>query len=211
MQDTRATSIILAVVTVCVSLVTASMGAEYKRGDEVVALRDVELKVEAQAVGTVQKGEKLTVQDVQGEWLWVRRGETLGWIYHDHVVGVRDITGTWQVTSPHFERSLPYLIEFSDGHVIVSKPGTKRAAISGQMGLPFWTYDGKSIRFARLAQIEIGDTEITLGFFAPPFVYGELRFGGKWETHWKSRDQIDITNADGNKMKLRRHKETKKK
>ncbi|MFH1924554.1 MAG: hypothetical protein ABIP48_32275 [Planctomycetota bacterium] len=51
-----------------------------KPGDEVVALRDTQLKAGAETVGTVRKGEKLTVEQVQGNWLWVKSAQTPGWI-----------------------------------------------------------------------------------------------------------------------------------
>ena len=59
----------------------------FNPGDEVVALRETELMVEAKAVGTVRKGEKLTVEDVQANWFWVRSGATRGWIGNESVLG----------------------------------------------------------------------------------------------------------------------------
>jgi len=71
---------LLAAIFNCATLSTLSYGEEYKKGQEVVALRNAELKVEAKTVGTVRKGEKVTVEAVQDEWLWVRCAETRGWI-----------------------------------------------------------------------------------------------------------------------------------
>jgi hypothetical protein len=58
-----------------------------KPGDEVVALRNCELMVEAKSVGTVRKGGKCTVEQVQDNWLWVRSGDIRGWIDRGAVIG----------------------------------------------------------------------------------------------------------------------------
>ena len=80
MRNSRSLIIILAVITTRAILATSCMGQDYKKGDEVIALRDLPLKVETETVGTVRKGDKLTVEDVKDNWLWVRSGETRGWI-----------------------------------------------------------------------------------------------------------------------------------
>jgi len=59
---------------------TTSVGQEYRKGDEVVALRDCELKVGPHPIGTVRRGEKLAIEQIQDKWLWVRSGQTRGWI-----------------------------------------------------------------------------------------------------------------------------------
>jgi hypothetical protein len=51
-----------------------------KAGDAVVALSDVDLMVETKSVGSLRKGGKCAVERVQDEWLWVRSGDTRGWI-----------------------------------------------------------------------------------------------------------------------------------
>jgi hypothetical protein len=51
-----------------------------KPGDEVIALSDADLMVEAKSVGSLRKGGKWTVEQVQDSWLWVRSGDTRGWI-----------------------------------------------------------------------------------------------------------------------------------
>jgi hypothetical protein len=60
-----------------------------KAGDEVVALRDVELMVETTRVGSVRKGERLSVQRVKDDWLWVRTGNVRGWVDNRSVVVAR--------------------------------------------------------------------------------------------------------------------------
>ncbi len=57
-----------------------------KPGEEIVALRDASLMVETNRVGSVRKGEKLTVEQVQGNWLWVRSGQTRGWLDRRDVI-----------------------------------------------------------------------------------------------------------------------------
>jgi len=54
--------------------------AEYKKGDKVLVTADAQLKLGAKPVGTVQKGDRLTIQGVQGKWLWVKTGTVSGWI-----------------------------------------------------------------------------------------------------------------------------------
>ena len=54
----------------------------FRKDVEVIALRDASLMSGKDSVGTVKKGEKLTVERVQGEWLYVRNG----WIYSKHVI-----------------------------------------------------------------------------------------------------------------------------
>jgi hypothetical protein len=52
----------------------------------VIALRVAPLQIEAKTVATVRAGDKLVVEDVQGDWLWVRAGETRGWIERTSIV-----------------------------------------------------------------------------------------------------------------------------
>jgi hypothetical protein len=63
----------------------ACIGQEFKKGDEVIALRGAALQVEAKTVGTVSKGDTLVVDEVQDEWLWVRSGDIQGWIGRNNV------------------------------------------------------------------------------------------------------------------------------
>lgn len=91
----------LAAVMACAGLTTAAVGQDYqpgtdpteklkqelteidpapKPGTQVVALRDVDLMVKEKTVGTARRGEELTVEQVQGDWLWVRSGDVRGWV-----------------------------------------------------------------------------------------------------------------------------------
>jgi hypothetical protein len=88
--------VILAVIAACVIPVGVSRGQgdkkeappfAPKKGDEVIALRTAPLQVEAETVGTVRKGDKLVVEEVQDNWLWVRSGETRGWVDNSNVLG----------------------------------------------------------------------------------------------------------------------------
>jgi len=57
------------------------------KGDEVVVVsKEAELKHEATVVKTVYRGAQLTVQQVNGKWLWVELGGTRGWIDKERVV-----------------------------------------------------------------------------------------------------------------------------
>jgi len=77
--------IMLAVTIVSTSLAPVCVGQEYRKGDEVIVRRDAPLKVETETVGTVRNGDRLVVEDVRGKWLWVRSGQTRGWIESDSV------------------------------------------------------------------------------------------------------------------------------
>ena len=59
-----------------------SKDLDFKKGAEVLALRDSKLMSGEETVGNVRKGEKLTVDRVEGDWLYVRNG----WIYSRHVI-----------------------------------------------------------------------------------------------------------------------------
>jgi hypothetical protein len=95
MRYARSSVVILAVVTIGVTSAGIARGQEnkkdepptaLKKGDEVIALRVAPLQVEAKTVGTVRAGDKLVVEEVQGDWLWVRAGETRGWIERTSIV-----------------------------------------------------------------------------------------------------------------------------
>ncbi len=82
----RVTHSIVAIVAIYSTSATQSKAQEYKKGDEVVALRHAELKVEKRVVGTIRRGEKLAIENVRSDWLWVRHGQTRGWIESTAVV-----------------------------------------------------------------------------------------------------------------------------
>jgi hypothetical protein len=96
MRYARSSLVILAVVTISVTSPADSRGREDKndsspsalgKGDEVVALRIAPLQVEAKTVATVRAGDKLLVEEVRDDWLWVRSGQTRGWIESTSVIG----------------------------------------------------------------------------------------------------------------------------
>jgi len=108
MRNAKSMVVILAVITTSVDLAATASGQEHKKGDEVVVLNDTELKVGTETIGTVHKGEKLTVEKIQGNWLWVR-GKISGWIDSSRVVKVgAGVAGTvtvryYQSGSPQFD------------------------------------------------------------------------------------------------------------
>jgi DUF4097 and DUF4098 domain-containing protein YvlB len=85
MQHAKSMRTILMVVIASAYLAPISLGQEYRKGDEVMVRRDAALKVETETVGTVRNGDRLVVEDVRGKWLWVRSGQTRGWIESDSV------------------------------------------------------------------------------------------------------------------------------
>ncbi len=57
-----------------------------QEGDEVVPKSDAQLKVEREIVATVTPDDVLVVEQLQGDWLWVRTAsEKRGWIKKDRV------------------------------------------------------------------------------------------------------------------------------
>ena len=56
--------------------------ASFQPGSEVIALVGTELKSGTQTVGRATKGEKLTIERIQGDWLYVRNG----WLYRRHAI-----------------------------------------------------------------------------------------------------------------------------
>ena len=60
---------------------------EYKAGDTVVVMKDAALKIDTKTVATARKGEKLTVQNVEGDWIGVSRGDVSGWVENTYVFG----------------------------------------------------------------------------------------------------------------------------
>ncbi len=79
-------------------------------GDQVVTLREVPLRIEAEVVGRVPKGKRLTVQHVQDEWLWVETEHGNGWLTQDDVLDAR--LWTWYQ-------------KLSDGDSVSSAQGTR--------------------------------------------------------------------------------------
>ncbi len=60
--------------------------AALEKGDEVIVLQDTALMIEAKTVGTVRKGDRLVVEQIQGDWLWVHTGQIRGWVRTRHVM-----------------------------------------------------------------------------------------------------------------------------
>ena len=63
--------------------------AEYQPGNIVVVVKEAELKVDTRSVGTVDPGFSLSVQRIDGEWLWVGEGVP-GWLKASNVVPLAD-------------------------------------------------------------------------------------------------------------------------
>jgi len=64
MQHTKSAQIMLALILTCAASPRSLMGREYEKGDVVIAVNDTELKVKNNTVGSVPKGEKLTIEDI---------------------------------------------------------------------------------------------------------------------------------------------------
>lgn len=80
------TATVLVVVGIAGSTLASSCFAQpYQKGDKAVVTRDGDLKVQTQVVGKVRAGDELTVEQVQGDWLWVRFKQTNGWLADNHV------------------------------------------------------------------------------------------------------------------------------
>ncbi|HIC89762.1 MAG TPA: caspase family protein, partial [Anaerolineae bacterium] len=62
-----------------------ALGQDYSEGDQLVVLRDTQLKIEDRTVATVRQGSVLVVERVGRDWLWVRYGQTRGWIQRHNV------------------------------------------------------------------------------------------------------------------------------
>ena len=58
-------------------------------GDEVIALRDADLKAGRERTGTARKGQKLTLEQVQAQWFWVESNGAKGWIDSSLVMDAR--------------------------------------------------------------------------------------------------------------------------
>jgi len=86
MSHTTPTLAILAALLAANVPTASSAAQEYMQGDEVFVLRATELRVPGKAVAAVRKGDKLTVEQVQDKWLWVRSGEVRGWIDNRSVI-----------------------------------------------------------------------------------------------------------------------------
>ena len=134
MRYAPSTSMIVAVITTCLTLGTASGAQEekkdappdtLKKGDDVIALRVAPLQVESETVGTVGKGEKLVVEQVQGNWLWVRTGETRGWIDNSNVMGA--VLLNWYQRQPDMVSRLGS----SADRYVADQSGRARAKILG--------------------------------------------------------------------------------
>jgi hypothetical protein len=63
----------------------------FKPGYEAILLRNVQLKAGSETFGTVAKGEKVVVEQIQGKWLWVKSGQTRGWVDKEAVM----VTTLW--------------------------------------------------------------------------------------------------------------------
>jgi len=189
MNDSRSILILVGAVAFGAMSDSASFGQGFMKGDEVIALRDAPLNVEAKVVGTVHKGDKFVVEEVQDDWLWVRSGETRGWIDARHVVW--GLKGSWEVTSA---RSRGVVITFGggfSGSMIRMGDARRNTVIIWKP----WTYDGKTISFSSWRSSMVFD----------------IGLNGKWKTVWQGRDTIQVTDAEGNKMLLTRRREKEEK
>jgi len=172
MRFFKTLGIIFVVFTICLSVMTASFAQEYKKGDDVIALRDAPLKIETKMVGTVRKGDKLTVEDVQGNWLGVRSGDMHGWIEGTSVINAAlktwyerqsDMTSIWaalmdskkRVDESGLARSIVFGVMF-DFHSV--KPGAEPST-SGQVGAYNYMND---VRVPSHFSVDYGEIKVTL-------------------------------------------------
>jgi uncharacterized protein YgiM (DUF1202 family) len=106
MTQTSLLAIALGAAYLCTLVSTAAFAQDYKKGDEVVAVKKLDLRVSGKVRGTVPKGERLTVEQVKDKWLWVRYGETSGWIDSSSVLSAR-VTFAGRVTIKFYQASNP--------------------------------------------------------------------------------------------------------
>jgi hypothetical protein len=135
-QYTRSRGTVLAVMTACLTLVALTSGQEVtkkntpppaalKKGDEVIALRVAPLQVETKTVATVRTGDKLVIEEVQGDWLWVHTGETRGWVDNSNVMG--DVLLKWYQRQPDMVSRLGS----SGDRYVADESGRAKAKILG--------------------------------------------------------------------------------
>jgi hypothetical protein len=125
MRNVISGAIVLVAVLAFFGPIVTAIGQEYKPGDEVVALRDTELKAGRETVGNARKGDKLTVEQVQDQWLWVRCGQTRGWIDSGRVLEAQ--LSAWYQSQPAME-SDP---ERGEAGLRVGQSGRARAKVLG--------------------------------------------------------------------------------
>jgi hypothetical protein len=65
----------------------SQIGTALKPGDEVVVLRNTQLTAGSETFGSVAKGQKVVVEQIQGKWAWVKRGQVRGWVDKEAVIG----------------------------------------------------------------------------------------------------------------------------
>ncbi len=68
----------------------AKAAAAYEVGDSVVVIKKAELQVPGKTVASVDRGDLLQVENVNGKWLWVRRDGPPGWLDSRHVLSLDD-------------------------------------------------------------------------------------------------------------------------
>jgi hypothetical protein len=119
-----------------------------KPGDEVVALRDSQLKAGAETVGAVRKGDKLVVEQVQGNWLWVQSGQTRGWIDGSRVISAALM---------HWYRRLPDGAPIHEGESVRMKCEGVFLVVDGGGGMSTINNRG---------HVKIGTLELPRGFLA---------------------------------------------
>ncbi|MFH1924553.1 MAG: hypothetical protein ABIP48_32270 [Planctomycetota bacterium] len=131
-----------------------------KPGDEVVALRAAPLKAGTQVVVEVRRGDRLPVEQVQDRWLWVRSGETRGWIASDAVVNAKMID--WYQRLPE--------------HFSVDSEGRVRARLRGVL----FEIDGAGSKGATVnLNVNYADP-CTAAFYTKVMVFLEKRGDGRW-------------------------------
>jgi hypothetical protein len=191
---------ILAIILFCATL-TSSFGQDFKKGDVVFVVQDTELKMGAKNIGTVYKGNRVTVESVQDNWLWVRSGEISGWINNKNVDFAWQLKGSWKVLEvPKNNNQWSWSNTSSPIITFDGNRSGKGLLIDAGWGNDMsvsrdWTYDGKTLKWS-------GWSEETVF---------NIKLYGKWKIDWKTKDEIEVTDSGGEKMQLTRYKVPKKK
>jgi len=202
MQYAQYMPTILVAITAYTTFVTTSFGQDFKKGDKVIALSNATLMIGAETIGTINKGEELTVEEVKDNWLWVRKAKIGGWINggkdeHREYRVVWGLEGCWMITS-----SKPgwAVIKFtgntSGSGIKLQDAGEYNTSISWEP----WRFDGRTISWTKA---DTGNRTID------PWPFN-VKLQGQWKIKWKNRDEMEGTDSDGNTMKFVRNKEQKK-
>jgi hypothetical protein len=170
MRYSKALLVAFAASVLCVSFAPISIGGDYQKGSRVVALKDSQLRIETKSTGIVHKGDKFTVLNAKEQWLWVRSGESLGWIERTSVI---DAT-----LFDHYRRQPDGFIDQVFGDVRTKVNGVTFEIQGGGLNTSIEMNGGKMLVKARAFQLVIektGDGSCDLS--VAETAYGTLQTG----------------------------------